>query len=77
MKIKFLGTNSRAKMAHPRLSIDSLTPPEVLKKFFKYLFVLQLLQIKVFGKSTFWGNSLKISKDYLGRGDTVSILKNR
>ena len=27
MKIKFLGTNSRAKMAHPRLSIDSLTPP--------------------------------------------------
>ena len=27
MKIKFLGTNSRAKMAHPCLSIDSLTPP--------------------------------------------------
>ena len=27
MKIKFLGTNSRAKMAHPYLSIDSLTPP--------------------------------------------------
>ena len=26
MKIKFLGTNSRAKMAHPRPSINSLTP---------------------------------------------------
>ena len=26
MKIKFLGTISRAKMAHPRLSVDSLTP---------------------------------------------------
>ena len=27
MKIKFLGTTSRAKMAHPRPLIDSLTPP--------------------------------------------------
>ena len=27
MKIKFLGTTSRAKMAHPHLSVDSLTPP--------------------------------------------------
>ena len=31
-EIKFLGTNSRAKMAHPRPSIDSLTPPEVRVK---------------------------------------------
>ena len=29
--------------------------------------------MKVFGKSKFWGISSKISKDYLGRGDTVSI----
>ena len=30
MKIKFLGTTARAEMAHPRLSIYSLTsPPEI------------------------------------------------
>ena len=27
MKIKVLGTNSRSKIAHPRQSFDSLTPP--------------------------------------------------
>ena len=43
-----------------------------MKKLKKYIFALQLLQIKVFGKSKFWGKSSKISKDYLGRGDTVS-----
>ena len=48
-------------------------PNRQFKKIKKYLFVLQLLQIKVFGKSKFWGKSSKISKDYLGRGDTVSI----
>ena len=48
-----------------------------LKKLKKYLFVLQSLQIKVFGKSTFWGKSSKISKDYLGSGDTVSIFEKQ
>ena len=43
----------------------------------KYLFVLQLLQIKIFGKSKFWGKSSKISKDYLGRGDTVNIFEKQ
>ena len=42
-----------------------------LKKFKKCLFVLQLLQIKVLGESS------KISKDYLGRGDTVSIFEKQ
>ena len=46
-----------------------------MKTLKKYLFVLQLLQIKIFGKSKFWGKSSKISKDYLGRGDTVSIFE--
>ena len=35
-KIKFLDTTSRAKMAQPRLSVNSLTPPpppEVFKHF--------------------------------------------
>ena len=48
-----------------------------LKNFFKYLFVLKLLQIKVFGKLKFWGKSSKISKDYLGRGDTVVLKTGR
>ena len=31
MKIKFLGTTLRAEMAHPRLSVNSLTPPPRVK----------------------------------------------
>ena len=52
-------------------------PNRQLEKIKKYFFVLQLLQIKVFGKSKFWGKSSKISKDYLGRGDTVSIFEKQ
>ena len=33
MKIKFLGTNSRAKMAHPHPSINSLTPLRISDSF--------------------------------------------
>ena len=52
-------------------------PNRQFENISKYLFVVQFLQIKNFGKSKFLGKSSKISKDYLGRGDTVSIFEKQ
>ena len=42
MKIKFLGTTSRAKMAHTRLSVDSLTPPRT-----RFMLPAKVLSVKI------------------------------